>query len=240
MRTSLDAMNYGSKDLLLFLVAKDAAFWFFVSFGKIYTLIFLEKVLIPERWLIFLLLLSPHWVKEYAIGFHLSLCVNLSICPFVHLSSCIIVPLSGFPRLFKAIIFAARILHVVHATRVHRVKSPKWQYNMSVCPSICPSVRISVCPSIHPSVRPYVCLSAHLSIRLSVWSSAELLQFLYLYSIVLILEMINITITNSSVGVKRHDKLIPTLVSEGPQRDPVEVICLYVCLYFCFSVCLSV
>ena len=63
----------------------------------------------------------------------------------------------------------------------------------------------------------------------------DLLIFLYLYSIVLILEMITTTITIISVGRQCCDAFILTL---GSSRDYVSV-CLTLCMSIFLSVCSS-
>ena len=67
---------------------------------------------------------------------------------------------------------------------------------------------------ICPSVCPYVCL-----------------RDLYVYSIVLILDMTTITFTITSVGFQRCDTFICTLGSQGPQWGPVKFMCLCIFLY---------
>ena len=76
-------------------------------------------------------------------------------------------------------------------------------------------------PYVRTSVRPVV---------------REPFTIFYLYSIVLILEMININITITSVGVQHSDAFIPTLGSVGLQWGPVAIICLSICLSVCLSV----
>ena len=79
-----------------------------------------------------------------------------------------------------------------------------------------------ICPSLHPSVYYY----------------AGLLQFLHLYSIVLVLEMITITITITSLRVQGCYEFIPTLGSEEALWGPVEIIYPSISLFICMSVCL--
>ena len=57
-----------------------------------------------------------------------------------------------------------------------------------------------------------------------VWFSTGLFRLLYFYSEVIIIEMIDIIITITSVGVQSLDAFISTLGYGGPQWVPVELI----------------
>ena len=76
------------------------------------------------------------------------------------------------------------------------------------CLSVRPYVRSSICPVVHGTF-----------------------VIFYLYSTVLILEMITITITITSVGVQSCGEFVPVLGSKGPQWGPVKL------MYVRFSTC---
>ena len=63
----------------------------------------------------------------------------------VCLSLCISVSLYGCLHQFLVIKARSPEFCTAHAASVQRFKSPEWQYNMSVCPPVCPSVRPVIC-----------------------------------------------------------------------------------------------
>ena len=144
--------------------------------------------------------LFPHCGPPYPSGVQSSLCVYL----YVYLCLCL-----GFCVTFWKSKSVAR--NCVHYMRPQATGSNPLRGSI---------IFLYVHPSTHPPVRP--------STRSSGCPSGfpqTFCNFLYLYSIVLILQMITITINITSLGVQSCDAFIPSLGYGGPQWGQFKLIC---------------
>ena len=137
------------------------------------------------------------------------------MCPFLCLSVCRVVCLVYWQTFQRPII--------VNSTCSRRTRV--LQYNLYQ--SARPVIACSTCVHRPRDKRPE--WKCNISLRPPVRFSVGLLQFLYLYSIVLLLEMITITITINGVGVQHRNLFIPTLGSFGIQWGTVDLRCPSLC-----------